>query len=75
VVMIEDMPRLRYLRLAPTVFSGRHVRQRAVRVVRSHEVRISASRPFTLYADGEAIAELPVVIRVLPGAIRMIVPA
>jgi YegS/Rv2252/BmrU family lipid kinase len=75
VVMIEDMPRLRYLRLAPTVFSGRHVRQRAVDVVRSHEVRIDASRPFTLYADGEAIAELPATIRALSGAVRIIVPA
>jgi YegS/Rv2252/BmrU family lipid kinase len=75
VVTIEDMRRLRYLRLAPTVFSGRHVRQPAVSVVRSHEVRISATRPFTLYADGEAIAELPVTIRVLPGAVRMVVPA
>jgi YegS/Rv2252/BmrU family lipid kinase len=75
VVMIEDMARMRYLRLAPTVFSGRHVRQRAVSVVLSREVHISASRPFTLYADGEAIGELPATIRVLPGAVRMIVPA
>jgi YegS/Rv2252/BmrU family lipid kinase len=75
VVMIEDMPRLRYLRLAPTVFSGRHVRRRAVSVVRAREVRISAARPFSLYADGEAISELPATIRALPGAVRMIVPA
>jgi len=74
VVIIEDMPKLRFLRLAPTVFSGRHVRQRGVDVVRAREVRISATRPFTVYADGEAIAELPVTIRVLPGAVRMIVP-
>ena len=33
-----------------------------------------ANRPFTLYADGEAIAELPVTVRVLPAAVRMIVP-
>jgi YegS/Rv2252/BmrU family lipid kinase len=75
VVMIEDMPRLRYLRLAPTVFSGRHVRQPTVHVVRGRDVHISATRSFTLYADGEAIAELPVTIRVLPRAVRVIVPA
>jgi YegS/Rv2252/BmrU family lipid kinase len=74
VVMIEHMTRLRYLRLAPTVFTGRHIRLRAVSVVRSREVHIEATRPFTLYADGEAIAELPVTIRALPGAVRMIVP-
>ena len=75
VVIIEDMPKLRFLRLAPTVFSGRHVRKRGVDVVRGREVHISASERFTLYADGEPIAELPVTIRVLPGAVRMIVPA
>ncbi len=75
VVIIEDMPKLRFLRLAPTVFSGRHVRKRGVDVVRAREVHISASERFTLYADGEPIAELPVMIRVLPGAVRMVVPA
>jgi YegS/Rv2252/BmrU family lipid kinase len=75
VVIIEDMPKLRFLRLAPTVFSGRHLRYREVSVVRGREVRVSATEPFTLYADGEAIADLPVTVRVLPAAVRMIVPA
>ncbi len=74
VVMIENMPRLRYLGLAPTVFFGRHVRRRAVRVVRTRELHISATRPFTLFADGDPVAELPVTVRVLPAAVRMIVP-
>jgi YegS/Rv2252/BmrU family lipid kinase len=73
-VIIEDMSRLRFLRLAPTVFSGRHVRQSAVTVLHARELHIAATRPFTLYADGEPIAELPVTVRVLPGAVRMIVP-
>jgi YegS/Rv2252/BmrU family lipid kinase len=75
VVIIEDVPKLRYLALAPTVFTGGHLRQRHVDLVRGREVRISASEPFVLYADGEPIAQLPVTIRVLPGAVRMIVPA
>jgi diacylglycerol kinase family enzyme len=56
------------------VFSGRHVRQSVVTVLRSREIHLDATRPFTLYADGEAIAELPVTIRVLPRAVRVIVP-
>ncbi|HTU86846.1 MAG TPA: diacylglycerol kinase family protein [Solirubrobacteraceae bacterium] len=75
VVIIEDMPKLRFLRLAPTVFSGRHLRYREVSVLRGRQVHISATEPFTLYADGEAIAELPVTVKVLPAAVRMIVPA
>jgi YegS/Rv2252/BmrU family lipid kinase len=75
VVIIEDMPKLRFLRLAPTVFSGRHLRYHEVSVARGREVHISAAEPFTLYADGEALTELPVTIRVLPAAVRVIVPA
>jgi YegS/Rv2252/BmrU family lipid kinase len=74
VVIIEDMPKLRFLRLAPTVFSGRHLRYREVQVLRAREMRIEASEPFTLYADGEPLAELPVTVRVLPAAVQMIVP-
>jgi len=75
VVIIEDMSKLRFLRLAPTVFSGRHLRYREVSVLRGREIHIEATDQFTLYADGEPIAELPVTVRVLPGAVRMIVPA
>jgi YegS/Rv2252/BmrU family lipid kinase len=75
VVIIEEMSKLRFLRLAPTVFSGRHLRYPEVSVLHAREVHISATESFTLYADGEAIAELPVTVRVLPAAVRMIVPA
>jgi YegS/Rv2252/BmrU family lipid kinase len=75
VVIVADIPRLRFLRLLPTVFAGEHVSQPNVEVIRSRSLRISASRPFTMYADGDPIAELPVTVRALPGAVRAIVPA
>jgi YegS/Rv2252/BmrU family lipid kinase len=75
VVMISDMPKLRVLRLLPTVFSGAHVRQPTVRVLRAREIEISANRPFELYADGDPVAELPVTVRALPRAVRILVPA
>jgi len=34
VVMVADVPKLRFLRLLPSVFKGEHVRQRAVEVSR-----------------------------------------
>jgi diacylglycerol kinase family enzyme len=36
---------------------------------------IAADRPFTAYADGDPIADLPVTVSLLPRALRMIVPA
>jgi YegS/Rv2252/BmrU family lipid kinase len=74
VVLVADVPKLRFLRLLPTVFKGEHVRQRNVEVVRAREIEISADRPFMLYADGDPIEQLPVTIRALPQAVRVIVP-
>ncbi len=75
VVLVAQVPKLRFLRLMPTLFKGTHVRQAAVQVFRAREVEISADRPFTLYADGDPIAELPVTVRALPGAVSVMVPA
>ena len=51
------------------------LRDRDVHVVRAREVRISADRPFTMYADGDPIAELPATVRVRHRALRVLVPA
>jgi YegS/Rv2252/BmrU family lipid kinase len=75
VVTIAHVPKLRFLRLLPTVFKGAHVRQPNVEIHRARRVRISADRPFTLYADGDPIAELPIEIEAIPAAVRVMVPA
>ncbi len=74
VVIIPSMPKLRFLALLPTVFTGGHVGRAGIEVLRSASVHLAASRPFTLYADGDPIAELPVTIQTLPRAVRAIVP-
>ncbi len=69
--IVAHVPKRRFLRLLPTVFKGEHVLQPSVSVVRAREVLIEADRPFTMYADGDPIAELPVTVRALPGAVRV----
>lgn len=75
VVMIAHMPRRRFLRLLPTVFSGAHAQLDEVKILRGSEVELSADRPFTIYADGDPLAVLPATLRVLPAAVRVMVPA
>jgi YegS/Rv2252/BmrU family lipid kinase len=75
VVMITQTPKLRFLARAPKVLTGDHVRLDNVEVLRARTIEIAASRPFTLYADGDPIAELPVTVSVLPGAVRTLVPS
>jgi YegS/Rv2252/BmrU family lipid kinase len=75
VVTLAEMPKWRFLiSLMPKVFKGTHVEEPEVTVLRAAEVTIAADRPFTVYADGDPIAELPVTVRVLPGAVRALLP-
>src|SRR5947209_2647673 len=75
IVTCAAMSKWRFLTsLMPKVFKGTHVNEPEVTVLRSSEVEITADRPFTLYADGDPIAELPVTVRVLPGAVRVLLP-
>ncbi len=69
-----DVSKLRFLRGLGQVFKGEHMETMAVRVWQASEVRIEADRPFSVYADGDPIAELPATVRVLPAALEVLVP-
>jgi len=75
VVTVDDVGKLRYLRGLPKVFKGTHVDDDEVHVARAAEVTIEADRRFAVYADGEHLTDLPATLRVLPRALRVIVPA
>lgn len=75
VVTIGEVGKFRFLMNLPKVFKGKHVED--VDVVGNHRatsIEIRASRPFTVYADGDPLTELPATIRVIPSALDMIVP-
>ena len=74
VVTTAKVGKLRFLVNLPKVFSGKHVENPEVSVSRAAEVLIEADRPFAVYADGEHLADLPATVRLLPRALRVIVP-
>ncbi len=74
LVLVRKTSRLRFLASFGKVFKGEHVRERHVSIRQAHEIRVSASRPFSVFADGDPIADLPVVVRVLPAAVRVLLP-
>ena len=74
IVAIEKVSKARFLANLPKVFGGTHIHLPSVRVFRAAEVLISSERPFTMYADGDPIGELPVRVRALRGAVTMLVP-
>jgi YegS/Rv2252/BmrU family lipid kinase len=73
VVMVEHVSRRTMLGQLPKLFKGTHIHHPEVHVQRAREVRISADRPFAVYADGDPLAELPATARVLPGALNVLV--
>jgi YegS/Rv2252/BmrU family lipid kinase len=75
VVLTEDTSRLRFLRNLTRVFTGSHVGEPTLHIERARVVTFEADRPFAAYADGDPIAELPATVRVVPGALRVMVPA
>jgi YegS/Rv2252/BmrU family lipid kinase len=76
VMVLENVSKLRFLTtILPRVFKGDHVQLPSVHVFRAAEVAISADRPFTMYADGDPIGELPLRVRAERGAVSVLVPA
>lgn len=75
VVTVGEVGKLRFLSNLPKVFKGTHLEEDEVRVFRAARLELSASRPFTVYADGEHLTDLPASLRVLPRALSVVVPS
>ena len=75
VVVLEDVSKWDFVtRVLPRSFKGTLAELPSVHIFRAAEVRLSAARPFTMYADGDPIGELPLRVRALRGAITVLVP-
>jgi YegS/Rv2252/BmrU family lipid kinase len=75
LVMYSQGTKRRFLVNLVKCFQGRLQESPSVHVLRAREVRIAADRPFTMYADGDPIAELPATIRVHHKVLRVLAPA
>jgi YegS/Rv2252/BmrU family lipid kinase len=75
VVLLSRTSKLRFLRSLHKVFTGAHVHEATVRILRGAEVRVEADRPFVVYADGDPVGELPITLRVVPRALQVLLPA
>ncbi len=56
-------------------YRGAHLGQANISFTQGGTVSISASRPLSVYADGERVADLPAVVEVAPRAVRFLVPS
>jgi diacylglycerol kinase family enzyme len=74
VMLASATSRLTFLRDLPMLFKGTHVENDYVQFLKGEVVEVSADRPFTIYADGDPIGELPAKIGVSRQALRVLVP-
>ena len=75
VLMVHEHSRLRWLATVPRVFRGTHVGDPRAQFLTGQVVEVSADRPFTVYADGDPIGELPITVRVAEHQVRIVAPA
>ena len=69
--IVARMSRLRFLRVFPKVFRGRHTGLPEVTILPVATVRIEADG-IIAYADGERIGPLPIEVTVVPAALRVL---
>lgn len=58
---------MRLLYVFPTLFTGKHVNNRNVTMLRGRHAIIETSHPFLAYGDGEPSGETPIEAKLLPG--------
>ncbi|HEX4605831.1 MAG TPA: diacylglycerol kinase family protein [Candidatus Angelobacter sp.] len=74
ICVVSKMNKFKLLCWVPTIFFGGHLRLKQVEYFQAPVVRIEAGRVLELYADGDYACETPLEIRVIPRALRVIVP-
>jgi YegS/Rv2252/BmrU family lipid kinase len=75
VILIGDIGKLDFLTTAPKIYKGKHVTHPKVEVVRSSRVEIDAGEHLPIEVEGEQIGSTPATFEVVPGALRLRVPA
>jgi diacylglycerol kinase (ATP) len=71
VTWLGAVSTLTFLRVFPSVFRGEHVKHSAVRTFRGASMQITADGQIA-YADGERIGPLPITVKVVPSALRVL---
>jgi diacylglycerol kinase (ATP) len=75
VVLVGNVSKLEFIATFPRVFKGTHIHHPKVKILRGTEVRILSETPMPILADGEEIGFTPIEFKVVPKAIRVMMPA
>ncbi len=73
MIWVDPISRGRLIRLFPSIYSGKHVKNPAVHESRVRSARVSAEGAIA-FADGEWVGTLPVTVTSVPDGVRIVVP-
>lgn len=74
ICWIDPVNKIRLHRILPTVHTGKHLEWPEVHYFRTTAVRVESLVPLDLFGDGEFLSKTPFTLRVLPRALRVLVP-
>jgi YegS/Rv2252/BmrU family lipid kinase len=72
--IVNGMGKWELLWTFPRVFVGRHIYSTGIETLRGREITISAESPGEVFADGEYVGPLPMTLRVVPRALKVLLP-
>jgi diacylglycerol kinase (ATP) len=75
VVLIGDVTKLDFVTTAPKLYSGKHVGHPRVEVLRTATVAVDAAKPLPIELEGETVGITPARFEIVPGALRVRLPA
>jgi diacylglycerol kinase (ATP) len=74
VCVVGALSRLRFVRLFPLVYSGRHIEASVVRIFRGSVVELESTPVYEVFADGERVGTTPARLTVRPAALPVLMP-
>jgi diacylglycerol kinase (ATP) len=75
VVLIGDITKRDFVTTAPKIYKGTYLAHPKVEVLRSSAVAVEAGEHLPIELDGEQVGTTPARFEVVPGALRVRVPA
>ncbi|WP_151523369.1 diacylglycerol/lipid kinase family protein [Serinicoccus kebangsaanensis] len=75
LVVVSPVSAREAVGLLRAIRAGRHTTHPAVRIVRAHEVHLSGPPDVVAHGDGEALAALPLTVRVEAASLRVLAPS
>lgn len=75
VLTIGDVTKADFVRTFPKIYRGTHVRHPKIETLRGRVVRIESDEPLPVALDGEQPGTTPLEVDLVPGALRLRVPA